>query len=288
MIEIDELDGDELDDLFYYQEKPFTGTAIEKDKNGTVVLENNYFDGFEHGPSFEYSSSGQILSQKFCVRGVLNGYQKEWAISGDLIKESYYELGALVYEHDLKNDKVIDKRSDKLLNKYRLNKYKKIACVDVQYHEDDSAISACVVFEDFNSGDYIEIKKVKIEKVEEYISGQFYKRELPCILKVIEDLHIDLLIIDGYVDFGSEKEPALGKYLYDKLNYKIPIIGVAKNPNKSYKNCSSIIRGESSKPLWISSVGTDIKYAMEVILKMHGEYRLPTLLKLVDSICREI
>ncbi len=40
--------------------------------------------------------------------------------------------------------------------------------------------------------------------VEEYIAGQFYRRELPCImaiLRIIEE-KIHTVIIDGYVDLG--------------------------------------------------------------------------------------
>lgn len=44
-----------------------------------------------------------------------------------------------------------------------------------------------------------------------------------------------------------------------------------------------IFRGTSSKPLFITSAGIDLRDAAEHIEKMHGMYRMPTLLKLLDT-----
>ncbi len=54
----------------------------------------------------------------------------------------------------------------------------------------------------------------------------FYKKELPCLLSIINDLpenSFDIIIIDGYVYLG-EKKPGLGVYLYNALSEKFPII----------------------------------------------------------------
>ncbi len=56
-----------------------------------------------------------------------------------------------------------------------------IACIDVGYRE-DSARAACVTFDDWEdsepTGDFV----LDIDQVEPYVPGQFYRRELPCVL----------------------------------------------------------------------------------------------------------
>ena len=47
-----------------------------------------------------------------------------------------------------------------------------------------------------------------------------------------------------------------------------------------------VLRGESKKPLYITAKGIDLHKAAEFIQKMHGDFRIPTLLKLVDSLGR--
>lgn len=45
----------------------------------------------------------------------------------------------------------------------------------------------------------------------------------------------------------------------------------------------SILRGESKNPLFISAVGLPLPQAAAQIAQMEGTYRIPTLLKRVDS-----
>ncbi len=130
------------------------------------------------------------------------------------------------------------------------------------------------------------------EDVEEYISGQFYKRELPCLLKALEELKLDqdkdILVVDGYVLLSAQGKLGLGGYLYESLNGIIPVIGVAKNGYaQNIKNMVKVFRGESKKPLYVTSLGIDIDYVGEQIKAMHGEFRLPTILKMVDLKSRE-
>ena len=106
--------------------------------------------------------------------------------------------------------------------------YRNIACFDVYYYK-DYAKASCIVFEIKTTeriiNNYIEI----VKPVKKYIPGEFYRRELPCILKVYnkvkEDIH--LILVDGYVFLGNGKM-GLGAYLFKALDSKIPIIGVAK------------------------------------------------------------
>ena len=78
----------------------------------------------------------------------------------------------------------------------------------------------------------------------------------------------------------------LGMYLYEALEKKYPIIGVAKAKFGNTPQKCEILRGESKKPLYITSVDIPLEEAKNAILKMAGEHRFPTLLKEVDSLAR--
>ena len=75
--------------------------------------------------------------------------------------------------------------------------------------------------------------------------------------------------------------------MYDALDEKIPIIGVAKNSFQNISTDTYLYRGESKKPLFITSSGVEQQEAKKLIKSMHGKYRFPTLLKEVDRSCRD-
>ncbi len=162
------------------------------------------------------------------------------------------------------------------------------ACVDV-YYTTTNAIVSGLVFADWQSEspvrDYIKV----IREVNEYIPGQFYKRELPCILALLEDIQEELtvLVIDGYIWLDEQNTPGLGAYLYDALEAQNAIIGVAKNSFNRSPHAVKVYRGQSKKPLFITATGMSSEEAASYIQKMHGRYRIPTLLKLVDQKGRE-
>jgi deoxyribonuclease V len=96
------------------------------------------------------------------------------------------------------------------------------------------------------------------------------------------------MIIDGYVFLDGQSTAGLGKYLYDSLGGKVPIIGVAK---KAFNNISAdyaLLRGKSQKPLYITAVDIPIAEAKAKIASMQGVHRIPTLLRQVDQLCRGI
>ena len=45
-------------------------------------------------------------------------------------------------------------------------------------------------------------------------------------------------------------------------------------------------RGKSQTPLFITAAGIDVHTAASFIQSMHGKFRIPTLLKQVDQLCR--
>jgi deoxyribonuclease V len=160
-----------------------------------------------------------------------------------------------------------------------------IAAVDVHYMEDGFATAGAVVFGDYSDSEAYQIYTCRISGTEPYVPGQFYKRELPCILAVLKTIKedIDTVIIDGYVDLG--KKSGLGRHLWKSLDSNKKVIGVAKT---SYRQSDAIkvFRGKSVQPLYITSAGIEPSLAAILIKNMYGENRIPTLLKLADSLCR--
>ncbi len=159
------------------------------------------------------------------------------------------------------------------------------------YYFDNKAKTVCLSFEHWPAEDHYKIDSEIIENIEAYESGAFYKRELPCILSLLKKLEIEnteAIIIDGYVYLNDQQEPGLGAHLYQHLNGRIPIIGVAKtNFATLEKNKRLLTRGKSINPLYITSVGIDLDQATALIEKMGGPYRIPTLLKTLDVLTKE-
>lgn len=160
------------------------------------------------------------------------------------------------------------------------------AIFDVHYSEGKTT-TGVVLFENWSDQEAIKEFSIKGTTKEEYIPGQFYKLELPCILKAIEDIDQDLdtILIDGYVWLSPEKL-GLGGHLFDSLHKSIPVIGVAKNFFYSANNAIQITRGISLKPLYITSLGIDQNYAANIIKAMYGSFRIPDLIKRADQLSR--
>lgn len=163
-----------------------------------------------------------------------------------------------------------------------------ILAIDVHY-KDNSANAVAGLFETWESDVFIQSYMVHIENVAEYEPGNFYKRELPCILELLSMIQeeYDYIVLDGYVYLGYENKAGLGQHLWDALTVKKPIIGVAKNYFKDTPESCILMRGNSQKPLFITSIGMPLPQAKQHILQMYGKHRMPYLLKLVDSKTKE-
>ena len=117
-----------------------------------------------------------------------------------------------------------------------------------------------------------------------YEPGQFYKRELPIILDALRDFDLDAVqavIVDGYVYLDGEGRLGLGGYLYEKLGGKVPVVGVAKSFFRG-NTAVPVLRGESSKPLYVTALGMDPEVAAAHLRSMAGPYRMPNILAAVD------
>lgn len=158
------------------------------------------------------------------------------------------------------------------------------AAVDVHYG-DDRVVSAAVLFPAWTEDDVAgEAAIHHPPDAAPYTPGAFYERELPYLVALIERLVTppEVVVIDGYVWLGPERA-GLGKHLHDRIG--IPIIGVAKT-SFAGASATEVLRGESAQPLYVTSIGIDEATAAAHIRGMHGPYRIPTLLKRVDSLAR--
>jgi deoxyribonuclease V len=162
-----------------------------------------------------------------------------------------------------------------------------LACVDVDYR-DDSALAACVLFRDWGDEHSAAELVRTIREVAAYVPGQFYKRELPCLLAVLADVPepLEAVVIDGYVWLKDVRTPGLGGHLFEALKRTIPVIGVAKTRFFGADAARPVKRGESDRPLYVTAAGLAVEEAARLVQGMHGAYRLPTLLRRVDTLCR--
>jgi len=164
-----------------------------------------------------------------------------------------------------------------------------ILAVDVHYSE-NSAVVAGVVFKSWQDEDSQKEYVSLMDEVADYEPGKFFKRELPCILKLIEDYHLKpkCIVVDGFVFLDDFSKAGLGKHLFDALNGEVSVIGIAKKRYKDIDSQFEVYRGDSRRPLYVTAVGIETQQAKRNVVTMHGNNRLPTLIKRVDQICRGI
>lgn len=169
-----------------------------------------------------------------------------------------------------------------------------IGCVDVHY-ENEKAFVGVVLFENWSSERALSLQRIEVKRTNHpYVPGEFYRRELPCIMSALDRLPQlpDLLIIDGYVwlnnEEGDQRNPGLGAHLFNALDKRIPIIGVAKSLFSSDCGAIAVRRGSSKNSLYVSAAGVEVKAAADGIATMHGAHRLPTMIRLADQLARGV
>ncbi|MEO3406500.1 endonuclease V [Mucilaginibacter sp. CAU 1740] len=160
-----------------------------------------------------------------------------------------------------------------------------LLAIDVYYME-DRAKAVGVLF-NWPNEQPVQIVTEYFTGIEEYISGEFYRRELPCILKLLKQVDLqtlDAVIVDGYIYINNEGGFGLGGKLYEALDKQVPVIGVAKTSFMSNKDTIiEVKRGESDNPLYVSAIGIPLNEAAQNVKNMKGPYRMPSILKLMDT-----
>jgi deoxyribonuclease V len=160
-----------------------------------------------------------------------------------------------------------------------------IAFVDVDYR-DAGAVAACVLArawaDECPAAELVE----PIAHVEPYEPGRFYRRELPCLLAVLGRVTDPLaaVVVDGYIWLGDGR-PGLGAHLYDALGRAVPVVGVAKT-RFAPADAVEVARNGSRRPLFVTAAGLPAAEAARHVAAMPGPYRIPTLLRRVDQLCR--
>jgi deoxyribonuclease V len=156
-----------------------------------------------------------------------------------------------------------------------------LAAVDVDYRS-DHALAACVTFARWTDASGLDERTARVDEVAPYEPGAFYKRELPCLLKVLDGAGADVVVVDGYVWLDGGK-PGLGARLHEAAG--VAVVGVAKS---EYAGAGGVAvwRGKSAQALWVTAAGVDVNEAAAAVRAMHGEHRIPTLLKRVDALAR--
>lgn len=170
------------------------------------------------------------------------------------------------------------------------------------YYKDDTCNTSLVLFENEKSSEPIYTDTIYTKVTSDYIPGEFYKRELPGIEKILTKFikeHFDwwdktyIIITDSFVTLknGCDEWKGLGSYLKEYLKsigYNKVIYGVAKTNFCDCDKISEVIyRGKSKTPLYVQSSTLDNIGVRFMIQNMHGEYRIPTMLKLVDQLSRK-
>jgi deoxyribonuclease V len=162
------------------------------------------------------------------------------------------------------------------------------AAVDVHYLDSGGARAALVLAEDATFATIRRSATALVNEAAPYQSGEFYRRELPALHAVLDDLDvvkdIELLIVDGYVDLDPSHRPGLGAYAHQEFN--VPVIGVAKSRFLTATHAVPVLRGRSARPLFVTSAGIGLTEAAELVRAMSGEHRIPDALRLVDRLAR--
>jgi len=99
------------------------------------------------------------------------------------------------------------------------------------YYFDNKAKTVALQFGSWDDAESINVYTEILEGIAGYEPGAFYKRELPCILSLLQQIDLNqvaCIIVDGFVYLDDDKKSGLGAHLYEAIGQKIPIIGVAK------------------------------------------------------------
>jgi deoxyribonuclease V len=163
-----------------------------------------------------------------------------------------------------------------------------LAAVDAIYTDDRAAV-ACVSFGDWPAAAAISEHTTVLSAPESYTPGEFYRRELPCILSVLRLLPDppEVVLVDAYVWLDGAGRKGLGAHLFDALGGRIAVVGVAKRSFFGATSAREVRRGQSERPLYVTAAGISLEVAEAGVRAMHGPFRVPTLLKRVDRLCRE-
>jgi deoxyribonuclease V len=159
------------------------------------------------------------------------------------------------------------------------------AAVDVHYPASGGALAALVLAGDRTFSQVLVQKTAFVAQVAAYVPGQFFQRELPPLRAVLAGVTgIELLVIDGYVDLAPDGRPGLGACVHAELG--VPVVGVAKTFFATATQAIPVIRGQATRPLYVTAAGMPAAEAAELVRQMSGRFRIPDALREVDALAR--
>ncbi|MFT3699067.1 MAG: endonuclease V [Kofleriaceae bacterium] len=158
-----------------------------------------------------------------------------------------------------------------------------IVALDVDYRV-TSVVTAIVTFDDWTAASAARESVIRTPgEAAAYEPGKFYERELPYLRGALATIEqFDLVIVDGFVWLGADRK-GLGAHLADVIG--TPVVGVAKTYFEGAP-AIEVLRGSSANPLYVTATGIDAAVAASHVKAMHGEFRIPTLLKRADSLSK--
>ncbi len=160
------------------------------------------------------------------------------------------------------------------------------------YYYGNNAKTVALQFAGWQDAEPVAVYSEIIQSVADYEPGAFYKRELPCILSLLKQVglgEITCMVIDGFVYLDDNGTPGLGGHLYNALDGKIPVVGVAKSNFATIEQLKEpVYRGGSKNPLYVTAIGTGLAEAAQNIRQMHGDYRMPAILQRLDGLTKAI
>lgn len=166
-----------------------------------------------------------------------------------------------------------------------MSRWRSLAAVDVGYPAQGGAIAALVMSNDPRFETITAEHVVEIATVQPYQPGAFYVRELPALRAVLAvSGPVDLLIVDGYVNLDPSGRPGLGSHAH--AVFGVPVVGVAKSVFRPATHAVPILRGSSTRPLYITAAGLDVTTAADLVRNLAGPFRLPDALRRVDQLAR--
>lgn len=163
-----------------------------------------------------------------------------------------------------------------------------LAALDVAYAARDAGAAAAWAGAPRATGaPPFETRVASLADVAPYQPGAFYARELPALQAVLAAApSADLLLIDGYAMLDASGRPGLGAHLFNALGGAIPVIGCAKSAFRGDDVSIAVTRGAGRTPLHVTAIGLDPAAAAKLVAALHGDHRLPEIVKAADRAAR--
>lgn len=162
----------------------------------------------------------------------------------------------------------------------------RFGATDVHYPSSGGGHAALVVSTEPEFNSISEERTAWLDEVAGYVPGRFYERELPALEALLADVRpLDVLIVDGYVDLDPTGRPGLGWHVWD-AGLAPAVIGVAKTSFRAATHAEPVLRGTSTRPLYVTAAGMPLADAARLVHAMAGSARLPDALRIVDRLAR--